>query len=87
MAKILDAILEEATLRKLQTDACFAKQRQHLIEVLDVFVVCLREHDDVVEVDETHLPPHPREYYVECSLECGGCVLEAERHSQVPERA
>ena len=49
----------------------------------DVIVQCFGEDNDIIQIDQAVLPLESREDDVECSLECGGSVGQAEWHADI----
>ena len=86
MTEVFHFIAEEEAFLQLQLDTRALEEVQDVLEVYDVLVVVLGEHDDVVNVDEAHLPPNTRQYDIQRTLEGRRRIAEAERHAQIPVR-
>lgn len=54
-----------------------------MIDVTEVRLWVLEEHDDVGEVYQIYPPTHTRHYDVEGALKCCQCVPQAKWHARV----
>lgn len=86
MAEVLHFLAKEEALLHLELDASVFEQRQHRIEMVEVFLVVAREEDDIVEVHESDVPSRAGYDHVEGALEGRRCIAETEKHSIVPMR-
>lgn len=71
VAEVLHPSLDEGALHEVEGDSGLALPRKDCVQVFAVVLHCRGEDDDLVEVDEEHLPLGPREDNVECAF--AGC--------------
>ena len=54
--KVVDRLREEVALRQLEGYSCLAQESQNVVEVTHMLCHSIREHCDVVKIDEAMLP-------------------------------
>ena len=68
MPEVLDLLLHEEALLRLQLDTGILQQRNHRVEMIQMLILVPREDDDVVQLYEARLPAHSRQDDVESTL-------------------
>ena len=79
-AEILDLVVREETLGRLELEAGGLEARQHLVDRFEMLVERAREDQHVVDVDEALAPRETVEHSVDESLEGARRVHAAKRH-------
>jgi len=69
VAKVLYFVPKEETFLELQPDPSRCEQTKDFIQVLEVFLFALREHNNVVQVDEASSPTNTGKDNVKSALE------------------
>ena len=65
MAQELGLLLAEPTFIRVQPNTCNLEPVKHLLQVNHVLLECLREHNDVVHVDQAQLLNKAGEHHVQ----------------------
>ena len=87
MAKERKFLEKEMTFAGFDFEVIFVKTSKNGIEAFEVFVLILREYDDVVYVHHTLMPFKASQNGVHDTLEGGWAILKTERHNAVFEEA
>ena len=87
MTEVLDLLLEEEAFFQLQLDSCLLEQAQDVVQVVKVFLMVLREDDDIIKIDKTEAPTDSGQGDVNDALERGWGIPQTEGHAQIAMRA
>ena len=53
MGQVVYLFLKETTLRQLQFEIILPELIKHYMQMMEMFLYCLQEHDQFVQVDQT----------------------------------